>query len=381
MAGYSSNSTEIMCPLDAIANLTYKNDVAESLGYSRSELIYTAVFLPVLSFIGIVSNSAFLFVVHRVPTMKTITNVYLVNVSIADILFLATIVTYKVIKLATSVVVNDVSGLGAALSIILFTTANVMRFSSLGFISAVTWERFCAVCRPHSRRSTSTYAIIISITIWTIASVLSATIIPAYGKYITICMVWPKGEQFADWPSEIIVVGQVAPWAGMYSNVVQTFPFFITFVVNIYFYVRIIRGLDATLMSRTWDGRRSESDAALRGQTVRMLVVNGVAYFLCLALFQFISLYKTLLILTKIQPVLTPRQGKILLDVARTLEYMNSVINPVIYTVMSRRYKEAFKTAFSKKKHPTKASRSRTLSNSTPVTTTHFLSRNRDTSL
>ncbi|XP_030831522.1 somatostatin receptor type 5-like [Strongylocentrotus purpuratus] len=381
MAENSSHATDIVCPPDAIANLTYKHDVAESFGYTRSELIYTAVFLPVLSLIGIVANGAFLFVVHRVPTMKTITNVYLVNVAIADILFLATIVTFKIIKLATSVVVSDVSGLGAALCIILFTIANVMRFASLGFISAVTWERFCAVCRPHSRRSTSTYAIIVSITIWTIAFVLSATIIPAYGKYITVCMIWPKTEKFADWPSEILVVGQVAPWASMYSNVVQTFPFFITFVINIYFYVRIIRGLDAAMMSRTWDGRRSEYDTALRGQTVRMLVVNGVAYFLCLALFQFLSLYKTIIILTKLQPVMTPRQGKILLDVARTLEYMNSVINPVIYTVMSRRYKEAFKTAFRWKQRTTKASRSRTLSNSTPVTTTQFLSRNRNTSL
>ena len=328
-------------------NYAMNPEKANNFGYSYSEVIYIGIFLPLLCLFGIVINSAFLFVVHRVPTMKTITNVYLVNVAVADILFLSSVTAYRVTKLATSPVNIDVSAMGPALCIIFHTAGNIARFSSLGFICAVTWERFCAVCRPYSRRSTNTHAVGVSISIWVVATLISLTMIPAYGRYVLYCILWPDGDKYTDWPETILVMGEIALWAGPYSNIISTFPFFITFSVNVYFYVRIIRGLDTTMMRRySAGGQLSETDAALRAQTIRMLVVNGVAYFLCLALFQFASLFKTIAFLTKPPPVMTQAQRSAFINVARTLEYLNSVINPIIYTAMSRRYRDAFKEAF-----------------------------------
>ncbi|XP_071479573.1 neuropeptides B/W receptor type 2-like [Diadema antillarum] len=379
-----SNISHVCYQSSSVIDLTSHLRLAESFAYSKSDLFYIAVLLPFLCSAGVILNCSFLFVVHRVPTMKTITNVYLVNVAIADVLFLLAVLVFKLSKLRASPVVRDVSGLGPAACIILYTVANIARFASLGFISAVTWERFCAVCRPYSRRSTSSYAITVSITIWLLATALSATIIPAYGKYFEACVLWPDSPDFDSWPSRVLLIGQFAQWHSSYSNIAQTIPFFITFIVNTYFFFRIIRGLDAAMMHRTWGGRRSETDSALRSQTIRMLVVNGVAYFLCLALFQFLSLSKTIVVLTKSKMLLSVKQRKILLDAGRTLEYLNSVINPVIYTVMSRRYRDAFKAAFKCGRYlQLKRVRAATMSNSFPLgtTITNTPSRTRNTSL
>ena len=47
-------------------------------------IIIIVIFVPLITVFGVVSKFAFIFVVYRVEVMRTITNIFLVNLAIAD---------------------------------------------------------------------------------------------------------------------------------------------------------------------------------------------------------------------------------------------------------------------------------------------------------
>ena len=71
---------------DGILNLSATMLAEESL-YSPIEDLFFTVVLPCVVFIGVSANSAFIFMVIRVKEMQTITNAYLTNVAVADLIF------------------------------------------------------------------------------------------------------------------------------------------------------------------------------------------------------------------------------------------------------------------------------------------------------
>ena len=60
-------------------------DIATQFYYSQAEKLIILVLYPSLVAFGIVGNLAFLAVVVKIPSMRTITNAYLVNLAVCDI--------------------------------------------------------------------------------------------------------------------------------------------------------------------------------------------------------------------------------------------------------------------------------------------------------
>ena len=61
---------------------------AQALFYSITESVMITVVLPVISGIGVLLNSSFLFTLYRVEDMRTTTNIYRANLAVADEMFL-----------------------------------------------------------------------------------------------------------------------------------------------------------------------------------------------------------------------------------------------------------------------------------------------------
>eukprot|EP00057_Strongylocentrotus_purpuratus_P010318 XP_011664792.1 PREDICTED: allatostatin-A receptor-like [Strongylocentrotus purpuratus] len=75
-----------------------------------------------------------------------------------------------------------------------------------------------------------------------------------------------------------------------------------------------------------------------------MLVVNGLIFFICLVPFEIFSILQAVnLIRDGDEPLFSKRVTVPLRYVAQAMSYINSVVNPVIYIAMSRRYRDAFK--------------------------------------
>ena len=115
-----------------------------------------------------------------------------------------------------------------------------------------------------------------------------------------------------------------------------------------------------------------------------MLVVNGVAFFVLLAPFELGSLFQLIASLrggeNYIYLIRNGTARSYLMLLARIMSYSNAAINPLIYTAMCRRYRDAFKQAFipagcknrfEQRIHVTEASRVSALPSQTDDTEIH----------
>ena len=313
-------------------------DAAELVMYSNAQVVVITILLPIILVIGLLNNVAFVYVVVRVQCMKTVTNLCLVNLAISDLAFLAIAIGDKLWAYIHSPIYTDYSHTGLFGCIFTELAINTTYFASLCFVTLVALERYYAVCRPQKERGAAAMRTFrwLLIGSWAMALVVSATFIPAYSKLRKLCVTWPNVEPYNTWPEQFQWCEPVHPRIRKYSDSFRAIPFFIAFIVNVYLFVGIVRGLNEAVERAKMMGKR-DKNIKLRNQITWMLIVNGLVFFLCLAPFEIISILKA---------TGTFKQNTLLENVgmhfAQMLAYINSVINPVIYTAMSTRYRAAF---------------------------------------
>ena len=324
---------------------------ADSYTYQPGVTYFTVVFLPIVLAIGIVGNVAFIYVVWRAPKMKTITNFYLVCLSIADILFLISAIGSKLWLYIGSPLTPDDGPLGAPGCILVNFVASTTYIVSLIFITLVSLERFWGVCRPHRKKDTTRKVFIIIAVSTVLSAMLSATFMPSFAAVAVECFVWPEGKPYDTWPRTRLFCEPIKRWHDLYTNGSQTIPFFISLVVNVILYDQIIRGLNKSMKSLQGKmSSRKQRDAHTRNQVARMLVINGVIFFVCLAPFELMSLFYMIIDLRG-SNFQTPRKlVTIMLYISRAMSYVNSAVNPFIFTALSTKYREAFKQVIVPKK-------------------------------
>ena len=89
-----------------LLNLSDYAALEDSL-YSGIEDLFFTRFLPLVEIVGVVGNVVFILMVLRVPNMRTITNAYLVNISVADLLFIGYGCTFYIVTYFISPIRND----------------------------------------------------------------------------------------------------------------------------------------------------------------------------------------------------------------------------------------------------------------------------------
>ena len=318
--------------------------------YQTGQIMLVTVILPLIFFIGMTGNIAFIYVAFRVKHMRTITNRYLVNLSVADCLFLTAAIGDKVWKYIKSPILGDTTPLGPFGCIWVYFISDTAYFASLIFITIVSLDRYIAVCRPQDRRNLmkSRSQMVIAIT-WIVAGVLSACLIPANATFAVYCFAWPEIEPFITWSSTVSVCLAVKEWVADFATGLQTVPFFISLVLNTYLYRGIIHGMDQSIKRMSQHGVKRNTDRRTRTQIAHMLVANGIIFFCLLAPFELGSLFQIVASIrggTDYNYLISNNAIRsFMMLLARILSYTNSAINPLVYTAMCRRYREAFKNA------------------------------------
>ena len=316
--------------------------------YQTGQIMLVTVILPLIFFIGMTGNIAFIYVAFRVKHMRTITNRYLVNLSVADCLFLTAAIGDKVWKYIKSPILGDTTPLGPFGCIWVYFISDTAYFASLIFITIVSLDRYIAVCRPQDRRNLmkSRSQVVIAAT-WIVAGLLSACLIPSNAKFAVFCFAWPAIDPYSSWTSTVSVCLAVKEWVADFATGLQTVPFFISLVVNTYLYRGIIHGLDQSIKRMSQHG--VTPDRRTRTQIANMLVVNGIIFFCLLAPFELGSLFQILASIrggTDYTYLISNNAIRsFMMLLARILSYTNAAVNPLVYTAMCRRYREAFKNA------------------------------------
>ncbi|XP_070537576.1 somatostatin-like receptor F_48D10.1 [Ptychodera flava] len=159
-------------------NITGKNE-----GLSVGGHAYHAVIIALI-LLGIFGNTCYLFVIVRVREMRTITNYYLLNLSVADTIFLSSELVYIVFAYG-GFTVND-----TLMCFISFTSVFVTTEESCIMITVISVERYLAICHPLKSHAINTIrrcakSILVS---WIVSVVLAS---PA----VVACIKTPKDTE------------------------------------------------------------------------------------------------------------------------------------------------------------------------------------------
>ncbi|XP_054709125.1 neuromedin-U receptor 2-like [Uloborus diversus] len=332
-------------------SLDIETILLNNLGPKRSPLnwlipltvVYSIIFLT-----GIVGNVCTCLVIARNQYMQTATNCYLFNLAIADMMTLLFAMPLELLTLWEQYPWK----LGTVMCWLRGVVPEATAYASILTIVTFSTERYIAICHPIRQQTKSKLSRAIrNIGIIWLGSILSA--IP-YAVFTRVNYLTTNGQEDGDLIPE-------SAWCGFPFHKPQrqwetlmlcsTFVFFVMPLSMITaLYVRIALALHqsrnlhrSTSESAQCRLERERSKAQARRVVIRMLVAVVIAFFVCWApfhaqrlLFLYVSLYG--------QWTDTLRHiNQNLFTFAGCFYYFNSTINPILYSVMSKRFRVAFR--------------------------------------
>ncbi|WAR09401.1 PK1R-like protein [Mya arenaria] len=295
-------------------------------------IIYTAIFIT-----GVLGNLSTCIVIWRNSYMHSVTNYYLFNLAVSDVLTLFIALPPEVYSIWEAYPWR----FGEPFCIIKTFVMEMTSYSSVLTITGFTIERYMAICHPIKLQpcchvSRATRCIII---IWTI-STFSALPYPVHSRTFYYLSDPQTGRPIAD----SLVCNIPHRWTGRMISVFQlsTFVYFLVpMVVITLIYVLIgvrLRATELTVPASPQYGKTTATRA--RRAILRMLVAVVVAFFLCWAPFhaqRLMTLY-----VEHWTSKLIEVQGY-LFYVSGILYFFSSTVNPILYNLLSRKFRRAFK--------------------------------------
>ena len=324
----------------------YTVEYYDKYKYSQASWSFVVVFVPLVSAFGILSNCAFIFVVYRVQSMRNVTNIYLVNLALAD----SSLLVAAFSQYIGDYVVSPVYDLHFS-----FHTAfgcavpnffiYLCYYASLWTITLVSIERYLAICHTfwHRLVSNKTRAFRMILLVW-IISLLFALLAAPYTP-IKICLM----SSPLDSTTKAIMVPYcqfTCDWCSGALYLTDFIQFFVAFVTNIVMYSLIIYKLSNTEFQA--EGNSNASNLRViqtRNAVAKMLIINGVIFFVCLAPFTIANIESIFYFFDS--SVFNSKFVNHLGWAGRVLFLVNSSLNPLVYNVTNQRYRLAFRQAFS----------------------------------
>jgi len=334
-------------------NLTEDQFIRASLGNShlpwRSLIPMTAVYTIFVIF-GILGNVATCLVIIKNEYMKTATNIYLLNLALTDIATLLIALPMEVFQMWHQY--PWTLGEFACDAKIVITEA--ITYASILTIVAFTTERYQAICKPNAkkfkgkqkRRHTASRLIII---IW-ITSLITAL---PWSYFTKVNYLQFKGKILLN--SAWCSVPFDENTGSLYMTLACTLVFFILPIIIVtILYIRIARSFSQkkrkVVLKRDSITTLSEDIEKYhkmythgRKVVIRMLLVVVCAFFICWAPFHAQRLLFMLVTLKNAWNKQLMYVQYVLYILSGVLYYFNSIFHPLVYSLMSKRFRRAFR--------------------------------------
>ncbi|XP_052903384.1 bombesin receptor subtype-3-like isoform X1 [Anopheles moucheti] len=292
------------------------------------------VFCIIIMCLGVIGNIMVPIVILKTKDMRNSTNIFLTNLSIADLLVLLVCTPTVLVEVNSP---PEVWVLGEEMCKAVPFVELTVAHASVLTILAISFERYYAICEPLKAGyvCTKTRALLICLAAWTVAAILTSPIlmISSYeyveyidGNMVAACL--SPVDSF--WPASFFV-----------GSIVLFFiiPLFILVVL----YSVIAKNLmdnPSIIMSSASSGNRGNV-YKYRKQVIFMLGAVVVSFFVCLLPFRALTLWIIIVPSEAIVSVGIER-FYILLYFCRIMLYMNSAINPILYNLMSSKFRNGF---------------------------------------
>ncbi|XP_072037159.1 neuromedin-U receptor 2-like [Amphiura filiformis] len=350
----SNSSLDDSCKGGSFRNESTLSDedvIAKYFVSTRDRYIIT-VFYPIMLTFGLFGNLAFLAVVAKIPSMRTLTNAYLANLAICDTAY---IITQGKDILGDYLLYTplDMKSHKTNLDCIVTTSGLYFTlFTSICLLLTMTTERYLGICRPLQHRfiATKERTVKLIIMCWVLGVLYSGIIVPRFSKVILVCVVWPNSDRFKDLPNKLsLPCLAIHPFFAQFSLIAQAVPFVIATLFNTIMFSRIVKKLHERIagddVAVGFDKKAMES----RNHVARLLIVTNVIFFICLAPYFFTTGNYAILELSnnRIGVKLTYNQLVTMLWISRGLTVANATTNPLVYSVTNPRYRQAFLQLFS----------------------------------
>ncbi|XP_071119099.1 orexin receptor type 2-like [Haliotis cracherodii] len=300
------------------------------------EWVFTALYVIVFV-LGLTGNFLVCYAVWKNRQLRTSTNLFLVNLAVADFLVITLCLPPSYIQS-----IWETWFLGDAMCRIVEYYQTVTIIISVLTLTAISIERWFAICHPLTFKETKRRVVISIVVIWLLAHVLSI----------------PRLLLFKETPDQMIpqnltlLMTSCTPDNSMSSLALNYDIFiFVTFylvpvVIMGYTYVSIAACLWSSTKtgSHLTEGEQSAVTAQLqaRRRAARMLIVVVLVFIMC-----FLPMYTwNLMRLTdsSLIAMIHPHSVSICTLSAHWLVYFNSSINPIIYNFMSGKFRKEFKS-------------------------------------
>ncbi|XP_006816219.1 neuromedin-U receptor 2-like [Saccoglossus kowalevskii] len=271
-----------------------------------------------IAVIGIILNILFIYVLRRIPSMKTTANIYLVNLAVADLLLLISVLVYYVFVITGGVYILENVGF------ICYTTIfqNLLLFTALLTVIVLSVERHIGICYPLRFRNTLTKKRVISLVMctWLLGALLS---IPRV--------------------MECFVSGNTRKQAQNVAYALYIVIFSVSLVVLPVMYVMTAQSFRMFI-------RQLESDVrAIRRSDEKQILITCVSittvFFLCMTptVIKFIDHLTYNVTGNSSADVMAII---CIYDLSRWLLIISLVVNPILYNLISSTEREAFLQAF-----------------------------------
>ncbi|KAM7418769.1 hypothetical protein PAMA_016072 [Pampus argenteus] len=292
------------------------NMSAHSVPFQGSSTLLTAVISFTVFIVGLTGNTLAIYVVLRYAKMKTVTNIYILNLAVADELYILGL------PFLTTQNVLSYWPFGSFMCRVVMTADSMNQFTSIFCLTVMSIDRYMAVVHPI--RSTKwrhpRVAKVVSAAVWAVSFVVVLPVVifsDVQDTFNSCNMIWPE-------PRDV--------WSTAFILYTATVGFFGPLLVICLCYLLIVikvksSGVRAGFTKR----RRSER------KVTRMVVVIVVVFVLCWLPFFIINIVNLVVII----PESSTTAG--IYFFAVILSYANSCANPVLYGFLSDNFKQSFR--------------------------------------
>ncbi|XP_054715549.1 somatostatin receptor type 2-like [Uloborus diversus] len=286
---------------------------------------FAKILYGIVCLVGLCGNTLVIYVVCRFSKMQTVTNMYILNLALADEMFLIGLPF-----LLTTMIYNSWP-FGKIMCKIYMTSTSINQFTSSLLLTVMSADRYVAVCHPIQSPTYRTpfIAKFICLTAWTISALLMvpiymyAGIIKPSPDFITCNIFWPESSYMK---------GEMA-----FTIYAFTLGFAVPLVLILVFYFLVLCKL------RTVGPKNKSKEKRRSHRKVTYLVLTVVTvYVICWLPYWSAQLWLTFMPPTSGQNVVSFT----LMLLVGCLSYANSAVNPILYAFLSDNFKKSFAKAF-----------------------------------
>ncbi|XP_041364874.1 somatostatin receptor type 2-like [Gigantopelta aegis] len=299
---------------------------------TRNRMGFIAVVMSscyvIICVVGLLGNGLVIYVVVRFAKMKTVTNMYILNLAISDVLFLLSL------PFLTTTTFLQYWVFDFAMCKIYLVLFSINLFTSVFMLTVMSADRYLAVCHPirSLKYRTPNVALIICLCIWSVSFLVMLPIIlysttvanPKYKGKHTCTISWPEGQPIP------------ADKAFIWYTFILGFAIPVSMISVFYVFV-VLR------LRRVGPAKKSKEKKRSHRRVTRMVLTVIAVYVICWLPYWIFQVDITF----NADPTSPLQYWKVNLFSSLTvLTFTNSMLNPFLYAFLSDNFRKSFLKAF-----------------------------------